>query len=772
MSRGQSRGNSKPGRGRGGGRGGGRGRGSQSGSNGRGDSRRGGRVGAKVDGKMNRWNKAEDVPMDEEDEFFAARDKVLLDDTARARARAGPGMGEDDEFDEDDEVFGLDGVGESSSGEDEDEDEDEKDLEDEVPAPRSKGKPKAKAPAQAESDSDESTDSEEELSHWGKSRSAYYADNSRVMDEDDSEAREMEEREGRRLQAKLIAEIGEDDWGFNDRHSDSEDTTNAMSALPVTPPLSTDKVSLMRHLEKYDPLSLALARDWEDVAYQVLETSQAVKEVEAESPDDPALGLMHLHHQTLLTYASTLAFYLHLQSAPSDPDPSTSPPLAPTETKRLRTEVIARLLTLKQALATLEDLGFAADDEDLGGSDEDDISLDDEHPDWLGSGESGESDEEDEVSGDDVSPYGLRSGEKVSHASGGAPRLENLDETWQKDKIAGWVDPSLATGDMAKKKKSGAKLGKLEEGELEALMQDALDLEESSPPPSSPKKNKKGKAPELSKKEKKKKEPATPTTPVFDLVEPEFAVTKSKGKKSKQDSTADVESEAFGDPTQLSHTDASDKAGRRKSLRFHTSKIESASNRRSAARAGIGGDDDLPYRERRKEQKRRDLGEGGDDLEDVDMEAGTGMDTDTASIGKRTRDTSSPVDDDGEEGEDGYYDLVRKAKKQRKEEKKAEYESARAAERIDPDEDAASGPRSLTRAILKNRGMTPNRSPKNKAARNPRVKKKMQYAKAKKKLGSKQAVFKGGAEVAAAREGRYEGEKSGISGRVVKSVKL
>lgn len=91
---------------------------------------------------------------------------------------------------------------------------------------------------------------------------------------------------------------------------------------------------------------------------------------------------------------------------------------------------------------------------------------------------------------------------------------------------------------------------------------------------------------------------------------------------------------------------------------------------------------------------------------------------------------------------------------------------------IDPDEDAASGPRSLTRAILKNRGMTPNRSPKNKAARNPRVKKKMQYAKAKKKLGSKQAVFKGGAEVAAAREGRYEGEKSGISGRVVKSVKL
>jgi hypothetical protein len=48
----------------------------------------------------------------------------------------------------------------------------------------------------------------------------------------------------------------------------------------------------------------------------------------------------------------------------------------------------------------------------------------------------------------------------------------------------------------------------------------------------------------------------------------------------------------------------------------------------------------------------------------------------------------------------------------------------------------------------------------------------MQYAKAQKKLRSRQAVFKGGAEVAAAREGKYEGEKSGISGRVVKSIKL
>ncbi|KAG8763696.1 hypothetical protein FRC11_013930 [Ceratobasidium sp. 423] len=723
------------------------------------------RITMKEAGRMKRWETAEDIPMDEEDEFFAARDKILLDDTARARARAGPAPDDEDEFDEDDEVFGLDGVGDSSSEDGDDIDDDMDEDQDTIPEPRSKtkAKPKKQNAAQPE-DSDASTDSELELSRWGKSRSVYYADNSRVMDEGDEEARKMEEQEARRLQLKMISEIREADWGYNDMH-DIVDATTSLSAVPAVPGLPTDKASLMRHMEKYDPLSLALARDWEDIAYQVIETSAAVKQVEQESPDDPALGLMHLHHQTLLSYATTLAFYLHLQSTPTNDDsastPSETPCLTPTEAKRLRAEVIARLLTLKQSLATLEDLGFGADgDDDFDESDED-ILTDEEE----GEGRPEE----------DVSPYGLKPGEEVSLASGGSPRLQNLAESWQQDKIAGWMDSASPSEPEKpkKKKKSGSDLGELEEGELEALMQDALDLVEPPAATPPPKKKKKLNPSETSETSEKKKKGSTPK-PVFDLVEPEFTTTKSK-EKTKQDSmpAADVDLEALGDPTQLSHTDASDKAGRRKSLRFHTSKIESTSNRRSTARSGMGGDDDLPYRERRKEQqKRRGLGEGGDDLEMDGGEGDTEMDIDTSSIGKRDRDASEQPGDDGSEGEDGYYELVRTAKKQRKEEKKAEYEAMRAAERIDPDEESSEGPRSLTRAILKNRGMTANRSPKNKAARNPRVKKKMQYAKAQKKLRSRQADFKGGAEVAAAREGRYEGEKSGISGRVVKSIKL
>lgn len=80
------------------------------------------------------------------------------------------------------------------------------------------------------------------------------------------------------------------------------------------------------------------------------------------------------------------------------------------------------------------------------------------------------------------------------------------------------------------------------------------------------------------------------------------------------------------------------------------------------------------------------------------------------------------------------------------------------------DEDDATGPRSLTRAILANKGLTPHRP---KSVRNPRVKKRQKFEKAKKKISSQKAIYKGGL----AETGRYDGEKSGIS-KVVKSVRL
>lgn len=78
------------------------------------------------------------------------------------------------------------------------------------------------------------------------------------------------------------------------------------------------------------------------------------------------------------------------------------------------------------------------------------------------------------------------------------------------------------------------------------------------------------------------------------------------------------------------------------------------------------------------------------------------------------------------------------------------------------DEDTPEGQRGISRAMMANKGLTPRR---NKANRNPRVKKRLRFEKAKKKLSSQKAVYKGGIGDV----GKYGGETSGIS-KVVKSV--
>jgi U3 small nucleolar RNA-associated protein 3 len=77
-------------------------------------------------------------------------------------------------------------------------------------------------------------------------------------------------------------------------------------------------------------------------------------------------------------------------------------------------------------------------------------------------------------------------------------------------------------------------------------------------------------------------------------------------------------------------------------------------------------------------------------------------------------------------------------------------------------------PRAASRAILKNKGLTPKRP---KAVRNPRVKKRIRYEKAQKKLASMKPTYSADRASKAA-SGAYEGEKSGIGRSVVKSRRL
>ncbi|KAJ8456734.1 hypothetical protein ONZ45_g18602 [Pleurotus djamor] len=301
--------------------------------------------------------------------------------------------------------------------------------------------------------------------------------------------------------------------------------------------------------------------------------------------------------------------------------------------------------------------------------------------------------------------------------------------------------------------------GNLEAGELDDLLLDAQSEPEQtlgehrSRLRASNKASREEEEPPTKKRKTSKTKSVKAAPPVFDLVEPEFPASQST-RSSRRASQEDDSQNMFGELSSLDHADAIDKTARKKSLRFHTSKIESATARRQGARSrALGGDDDIPYKERRKEKNARLeaqadkglRGQGGADLDDAEP---------------------SPRDADVDmEDADGYYELVKKTSKAKKELKKAEHDASAAAARAHVEENGVDGPRSLTRAILSNKGLTPHRP---KSVRNPRVKKRQKFEKAKRKVASQKAVYKGGLN---ATGGRYDGEKTGIS-KVVKSIRL
>jgi len=322
--------------------------------------------------------------------------------------------------------------------------------------------------------------------------------------------------------------------------------------------------------------------------------------------------------------------------------------------------VLERLLTLKQSLSTLEDLDFDMSDsqsgedgvlgDDFDESDED-LELDDE--------------EDEEVF------------ELFNHTKGGKkkkPRLEvNELQELLKDAETDITDlaPSVNGAASKKKRKKTTK---------EPIFSHQDDYATSEPP----KKKQK-----TDKKDKDSKKSTKSRTPTFDLVEPEFEYSTSGPVPSSSISDA---VDSFGEQTVLQSFDAADKKARKKSLRFHTSKIEGAATRRDrGAKNLLGGDDDIPYRERKKQKEireaketaRKGRGLGGDDLSDgdpeVDMDvefSGFGDDYDGNKSGK-----GASRGDSGDVDPSEYYSLVERSAKERKEQKKAEYDAARADER-------------------------------------------------------------------------------------------
>jgi U3 small nucleolar RNA-associated protein 3 len=229
--------------------------------------------------------------------------------------------------------------------------------------------------------------------------------------------------------------------------------------------------------------------------------------------------------ETLLTYVTTLAFYLHIRSGP----PTT------TQSNTMPKAILERLLTLKHALLILDEPVSASDD---GDADEDD-------------------DEEFDLSS------------------------LNEEEKAELERIFG---PSRGSYTAKESMDSlpGRKKMKLDIDELDTLLKEA-----DSPVDDLISKNDGASARAKSHFRKAKADvKTTPSlgTPTFDLVEPTFVPSKGSAARPS-DNTLD----AYGEATSLSMVDDTDKKARKRSLRFHTNKIETSARRREGGREKLGG---------------------------------------------------------------------------------------------------------------------------------------------------------------------------------------
>jgi U3 small nucleolar RNA-associated protein 3 len=465
--------------------------------------------------------------------------------------------------------------------------------------------------------------------------------------------------------------------------------------------------------------------------------------------------------EALSTYLPTLAFYFSLLLSPA-PSPD------------LLTKVLARLSSLRTALATMEELDLtSAQYEDSEEDDAEDESDDEEGEGLLASelwdlggaqevDSEGDSDEEEISEEDDMRMLMDEDGEFDS---------DEEDEVTD-SMLSGLDDDELEAlmADMAGDADADMLIERVKQVQRAKKGLPATTKDDDTPRAADAR-------PKSSKKSKKNKNKEVAVPLLAPLPSRKIAPIPSSSSKPVNDD--------YLDPTSLSLTDSSDKASARHTLRFHVSQIHQKSVKRESGHGRrVGGDDDLPRRS--KENARREVlkrqehgGSAGEALDGMDWNE------EDKKAARRVK-GGDAGDVEGEE----YYDLVKKGREEGRAAKKAKYDGERMAEKwvsfpfspfpscssltdprspssrsalTDLSESSADGPRGATRKMLANKGLQPKRA---KVNRNPRVKKRMAYDKAVKKVATMKAVYKGGDR------SDYQGEKSGIGAKVVKSVRL
>jgi U3 small nucleolar RNA-associated protein 3 len=196
----------------------------------------------------------------------------------------------------------------------------------------------------------------------------------------------------------------------------------------------------------------------------------------------------------------------------------------------------------------MEELDFDASDEDDEDDDEDDEDDDEDDED------DDEDDEELDVSYVDDEEDGL---EGIFEPSKRRKQIEEVTE-----------------------KASGRPKAKLGMRELDALLREADAAIDERPAPVNGVNHHSRKFTDSSERPP----PLSSTTPLFDLTEPAFMPSSRIARRLDDNGL-----EAYGESTALSLADDTDKKARKRSLRFHTNKIETSARRRGEGREKLGG---------------------------------------------------------------------------------------------------------------------------------------------------------------------------------------
>lgn len=213
----------------------------------------------------------------------------------------------------------------------------------------------------------------------------------------------------------------------------------------------------------------------------------------------------------------------------------------------------------------------------------------------------------------------------------------------------------------------------------------------------------------------------------------------------------------FGDQEQLAEEDADDKERAIRRLRHHAKRIVQSQSKREN-RDKLSGDVDIPYKDRRNAADRLRLDDSATEAARARAEQyGDDLDSDVGEMSN-----SDSTDDE--------YTRLEKATRLRKDKAAAEKEERKQShwkEMVAANEEAeaeAKGDikRNINYQILKNKGLQPKRT---KEQRNPRVKRRMRYEQAKKKLGSTVAQVR-------SLQGNYGGEATGIKANLSRSTRF